>query len=501
MARPLRVGIIGSGFSGLCLGVHLKTAGFDDVTIFEKSDRLGGTWRDNTYPGAACDVPSFAYCFSFAQKTDWSRKWSPQDEIRDYMTAVAERYDLLRHVRFGAEVASARFDETESVWHVRTAVGDTATFDVLVSAVGQLNRPYVPDIPGLDDFRGERFHSARWDHRYDLRGKRVAVIGNAASAIQFIPQIAADVARLFVFQRSANWMLPRGDRAYTAREKWLFTHVPLAARLYRWWIWLLLELRFPLFRGSRFLGERVQKIATQHIADTVADERLRAALLPDYPIGGKRILISDDYYQTLARPNVELVTDAIERVTTDGVLTRDGVARPVDAIILATGFETTAFLAPMRIEGAGGRSLVDEWMHGARAYRGITVAGFPNFFMMYGPNTNLGHNSIIFMIECQTRYIMGAVRTLVRRGLATVDVRPESLDAYDARIQQELAGTVWAAPERSWYKTASGRITNNWSGSTLRYWWTTRRFDVEHYRTKALAPAAARPAAGSQAAA
>jgi cation diffusion facilitator CzcD-associated flavoprotein CzcO len=489
-----RIAIIGSGFSGLCLGIQLKQAGIDSFTIFEKSDRIGGTWRDNTYPGAACDVPSFLYCFSFEQKTDWSRKWSPQEEIRQYMEHCARKYDLTRHIRFGREIAAARFDAGDGAWHLRTTQGEEIVADVLVSAVGQLNRPHVPPIPGLDDFRGACFHSARWDHGCDLAGKRVAVIGNAASAIQFIPQIAPTLEHLSIFQRSANWMLPRGDRAYSERELRWFKRVPLLARLYRWWIWFLLEQRFPLFRGSRVAAWNARRVADQYLSETVADPHLRTALLPDYAIGGKRILISDDYYQTLARDNVEVVTEGIARVTADAVVTRDGRAHPVDAVILATGFQSTAFLAPMRIEGLGGRLLEAEWVDGAQAHRGITVSGFPNLFLMYGPNTNLGHNSIIFMIECQARYVLAAIRTLIEGDLAYIDVERSAMDADVAHTQAELERTVWATTGKSWYKTETGRITNNWSGSTVRYWCATRRFDREHYRVQARAPAA-QPAA------
>ncbi len=498
MASPARkerrIAIIGSGFSGLSLGIHLVRAGIRSFTIFEKSDRPGGTWRDNTYPGAACDVPSFAYCFSFEQKTDWSRKWAPQSEIQEYMEHCFRKYDVLRHVRFRTEIASARFDPSAAVWRLRTTAGEEIEADVLVSAVGQLNRPHVPRLPGLETFRGESFHSARWNHACDLTGKRVVVVGNAASAIQFIPQIAPRVAKLTILQRSANWMLPRGDRAYTKLEKWLFTHVPGLARLYRFWIWLLLELRFPLFLGNRHFAAVTRRVAEKYIRETVKDPKLQEELVPDYPIGGKRILISDDYYQTLNRDNVRVVTSPIDRVTENGVVTRDGETHEADVLIFATGFESTSFLAPIEIEGLGGRSLHAEWSEGARAYRGMTVAGFPNFFMMYGPNTNLGHNSILFMIECQTRYIMQAIRLLMERDLAWLDVKQEAMDAYDEQIQLELARTVWAATPRSWYKIESGRVTNNWSGSTVRYWWTTRRFDAESYHLQAKPAAEAEPA-------
>src|SRR5881296_3546160 len=366
-----RIAIIGSGFSGLCLGIQLKKAGIDPFTIFEKSDRLGGTWRDNTYPGAACDVPSFLYCFSFEQKTDWSRKWSPQAEIR-----------------------GARFDAEAGVWRLRTTGGEEIVADVMVSAVGQLNRPSIPDIPGLDRFRGACFHSARWDHAHDLAGKRVGVIGNAASAIQFIPQIAPKVRHLSIFQRSANWMLPRGDRAYTERERRWLTRFPLLARLHRWSIWLRLELRFPMIRGNRFFAWMARRAAEQNLRDHVADPRLRAALTPDYPIGGKRVLISDDYYPTLARDNVEVVTDRVARLTEDAVVTRDGGVHPVDALILATGFQTTAFLAPMRIAGLDGRSLDAEWADGARVsrHRGVGVPEpLPDVRPQHQPRPQLDH--------------------------------------------------------------------------------------------------------------
>ena len=376
------------------------------------------------------------------------------------------------------------------MWRLRTTAGEEVVADVLVSGTGQLNRPSIPDIPGLERFRGERFHSARWDHAYDLTDKTVAVVGNAASAIQFIPEIAPKVRRLHVLQRTPNWMLPRGDRAYTEREHRRFARVPGLARLYRWWIWLAHELRFPVFKRSPWLSKRVEQVAREFIETEVADPALRAALVPDYPIGGKRMLISDDYYKTLNRPNVALVTTGIDHVEEDGIVLRDGRRLAVDAIILATGFDSTSFLAPMTIQGVGGRSLHDEWRGHARAYLGLTIAGFPNFFMMYGPNTNLGHNSIIFMIECQTRYVMDCLRQMDARDLGTIALKPDVLDAYNAELQRELAGTVWAATSNSWYKTADGTITNNWSGTTFRYWRKTRRADLACYDVTPRVPAA-----------
>ena len=480
-AHP-RVVIIGAGFGGIAMGIQLKRAGIHSFTILEKADRLGGTWRDNTYPGAACDSPSFLYCFSFEQKTDWSRKWSPQPEILAYIDHCARKYDLLPHVRFNAEVEGARFDPAAGVWHVRTKSGEQLEADIVVSGTGQLNRPSLPHIPGLDRFAGVSFHSARWNHDVDLAGKNVAVIGNAASAIQFVPEIAPRVRRLTIFQRSANWMIAKNDRVYSDREKHLFARFPLLARLYRWWLWMQYESRFPLFRGRRFLAAYVGGMAEKNMREQIPDPELQKVLVPDYPIGGKRILISDDYYRTLARDDVEVVTSPIDHVGTDAIVTADGRTIPADVIILATGFQSTTFLAPMGIEGLDGQLLHEVWKEGAEAYLGISVARFPNFFMLYGPNTNLGHNSIIFMIECQVGYILQCIQAFEARSLKSLDLRPEVMRAYNQRLQTILGATVWAQTDHSWYKRADGRITNNWSGTTLEYWWRTRRPDLSVYR-------------------
>lgn len=498
---PPRVAIIGAGMSGLCLGMQLKRAGNHNFTIFEKSDALGGTWRDNIYPGAACDVPAFSYCFSFEQKTDWSAKWAPQPEILAYLEHCAQKYQIGPHFRFGVEIAAARFDEQSGVWRLRSSGGESFEAEVLVSGVGQLNRPALPEIPGLRHFAGQSFHSARWPRDCDLSGQRVAVIGNAASAVQFTPHVARQAAQLHIFQRSANWIMPQQNRQFSAAEKRRFARSKLRTRLYRWWTWASFEMRWPMFRGNRWLSRLVRSAALGHLRNQVRDPALRKHLVPDYPIGGKRMLILDDYYPILSRDNVELVTQPIERITSDSVVTRDGRARPVDVLILATGFRTTEFLTPMRIEGLSGRTLQNEWREGAQGYLGICVAGFPNFFMMYGPNTNLGHNSIIFMIECQTRYIMGCLRALQKRGLKYLNLRREVMEDFNQRLQSELQRTIWAAPERSWYKDDKGRITNNWSGSTARYWWRTRRARLGAFHAEPLAgagrgAAAARDASG-----
>ena len=478
--------IVGSGFSGICLGIQLQLAGIHSFTILEKADRLGGTWRENTYPGAACDVPSISYCFSFEQKTDWSRLWSPHDEILAYMDHCAEKYGLTPHIRYGTALERARFDAESGTWQIQTSTGEEITADILVSAVGQLNRPTLPDIPGLDSFQGESFHSAQWNHDYDLASRTVGIVGNAASAIQFIPEIAKKAGKLVVFQRSANWMVPKGDRDYSQGEKRWFGRLPWLAKLMRWLTWLQYERLFPLFQQKRRKAAAMTKTSLDDLKGQVEDPELQRALTPDYPIGGKRILFSDDYYAALTRDNVDLVTSGIARVTSDAVLTDDGQSHPVDALILATGFDSTSFLIPMQIEGLQGRSLRDEWGKEPAAYLGMTVSGFPNFFMMYGPNTNLGHNSIIFMIECQANYIVGMIRKLFDQGIGALDLRQDIMDAYNERIQKELSTSVWATTDRSWYKNDAGRITNNWSGTTLRYWWMTRRTDLSVYEQVAL---------------
>ncbi len=475
------IAIIGSGFSGLCFGIQLKKLAYDSFTIFEKADRVGGTWRDNVYPGAACDVPSFFYCFSFEQKTDWSRKWAPQSEILDYMDECARKYDLLRHIRFNTEISSAKWDEEACVWRICTSKGEEIEAEVLVSGVGQLNRPHMPQIDGAENFKGAAFHSARWRHDIDFSGKTVGVIGNAASAIQFIPQIAPSVAKLDIFQRSANWMVPRNDFAYTEESKRRFTRYPLLAKLYRWLIYFQHEMNWLTFIGNGVVSSRIARAADQYMRTTVKNPKLHQLLTPDYKIGGKRILISDDYYAALNRQNVEIVSGAIDHVTEAGVVTKDGREFPIDILIYATGFESTEFLAPMTIQGRDGHRLEEEWKPGARAYLGISAAGYPNLFLMYGPNTNLGHNSIIFMIECQTNYILDCLRQMKERSIDAIDLRRDVMEEFDARVQQELSHTVWATTGKSWYKTDAGRITNNWSRSTISYWWETRDADLQKY--------------------
>jgi cation diffusion facilitator CzcD-associated flavoprotein CzcO len=464
------------------MGIQLLKAGFDDFTIYEKSDGLGGTWRDNSYPGSGCDVPSLLYSFSFEPNPNWSRVFSEQPEILAYLEHCAEKYGLLPHIRFGCEVESARFEASEGQWKLQLAGGEQSSARILVSGCGQLNRPLTPKIPGLDEFAGTVFHSARWNHEHELDGERVGVIGNGASAIQFVPRIASRTRQLQIFQRSPNWIVPKPDRPYASWEKRMFARFPASARLRRRLQYWQLESRFfAFFKNSRF-GRQFQGLSRRWIREQVSDPALLRVVEPDYPIGCKRILISNDYLPTLDLPQVEVVTDPIERIEPDAVVTRDGQRRPLDTLILATGFESTRFLAPMEIRGLEGQTLESAWQDGAEAHLGMTVAGFPNFFMLYGPNTNLGHNSIIFMIECQVRYAIRCIQELQRQGLSHLDVRPEVMDAYNREIQESAGRSVWDAECQSWYKTESGKITNNWPHFTVEYWKRTRRPDFAEFR-------------------
>jgi cation diffusion facilitator CzcD-associated flavoprotein CzcO len=472
--RP-SVTIIGSGFGGLGTAIALRKAGIKDITVFEKADDLGGCWRENTYPGAACDVPSHLYSYSFEPKSDWSRRFAPQREILDYLRHCATKYDVLQHIRFRAEVAGARFDADENRWDVTLADGTVHRTDVLVSACGQLSQPAWPRIPGIESFDGEIFHSATWNHEYDLDDKEVAVIGTGASAIQFVPQIAPRARRLRLFQRGAPHVLPKPDYTYPPAVRAAFARVPALQRLSRWATYWTLETRAVAFTRAPRLMAAVDLRFRRHLHRRVRDTEVRARLTPTDPIGCKRILLSNDYYDAVTRPNVEVVTDAITAITPDGLVTGDGRRHRVDAIILGTGFAATDFLAPMHITGLDGRDLREQWAGGAEAHLGITVSGFPNLFLLYGPNTNLGHSSIVFMLESQTRYVVQAVGRLTGGDLRRLEVRAEAQRESNEAVQRRIRATVWDRGCSSWYTTDSGRNTNNWPGFTFAYRLATRR--------------------------
>jgi cation diffusion facilitator CzcD-associated flavoprotein CzcO len=476
--------VVGAGFGGLGLAIKLAEAGEHDFLVIDRGDDVGGTWRDNTYPGAACDVPSQLYSFSFAPNPTWSRSFSPQAEIQAYIRRVAERSGLLDRFRFRTTFEGARWAEAANVWRIRTSAGEL-TADVLVSAAGALSDPKLPDIDGIDTFAGEVFHSARWNHGYRLAGKRVAVIGTGASAIQVVPEIVDQVARLDVYQRTAPWVMPRRDRAYTAVERFAFRHVPGFQRAYRTGIYWARECFVPAFTLSPRLAAPARKAALSNIAKGIADPALRAAVTPSFEIGCKRILISNDWYPALARDNVELVTDKIARMTPSGVVTEDGGEREVDAVILATGFHTTDLPIAETIHGRDGRSLADYFgRHGMQAYKGATVTGFPNLFFIVGPNTGLGHSSMVFMIESQIAYAVDAVRSMRRAGVAAVEPSPDAQRAWVDDVQRRMRRTVWSTGGcSSWYLDEHGRNVTLWPRTTFKFRRLTARFDPEAYVT------------------
>lgn len=477
--RTPTIGIIGTGFGGLAAAIELKRAGFTDLVLFERAHDVGGVWRANTYPGAACDVPSPYYSFSYAPNPRWPRRFSRQPAILDYLRDIAERYDIRRHIRFGAEVTSAEYDEAAQSWSVRTGSGELVQVDVLVTAVGQLSRPSFPTIKGSKAFGGAAFHSAEWEHSVDLTGKRVAVIGTGASAVQFIPEIQPRVAKLTVFQRSAPYLLPRPDTDLSAWQHRLFARVPWTQKAERGAWWGLTEMLAVAFLYSRPLSKLVHWVSHAHMAHQVPDPELFAKVWPDYPVGCKRILFSSNYLPALTRPNVNVVTDRITEVIDRGIVTEDGCLHEVDVIVYGTGFTASDFLAPMRIRGSGGQDLRERWADGARAYLGMSVPDFPNFFLMYGPNTNLGSGSIVYMLENQARYIRRAVQHIVAIGSA-ISVRPDVEAAYDAEIQAKMVDGVWSRCT-SWYRNASGRITANWPGTQTEYARRTATFDPGEY--------------------
>ena len=478
-----QIAIIGSGFAGLLFGIKLKQAGIESFTIYEKADRIGGTWRDNVYPGAACDVPAHLYSYSFESKADWTKKYAEQPEILGYLEHCAAKYGLLSHLRVGVEIAEARFDEATASWQLRSKTGESFEARIVVSACGQLNRPAYPDIPSLQSFSGPTFHSARWPNDVALSDRRIAVIGTGASAIQFVPRVAEQAKSLTVFQRSAPWIVPKPDRSYGHLEQTLYKWIPAVQSVLRSSLFASLELGFFGLRSGSTIHRVAQSLCERYLHKSVPDEQLRKVLTPNYPAGCKRILISNDYYQTLIKPHVSVVTEPIVSAQPEGLLTQDGVLHSVDVIIYGTGFRASEFLAPMRIIGRDGRELSEVFSGGAAAYLGITVPCFPNFFLLYGPNTNLGHNSILYMLEAQAHYILSAVKMLRDGKAHYLEVKPEPMLLFRQELKRRFHGTVWEANCTSWYKTATGEQTNNWPGLAFSYRLRTRRLHLADYDT------------------
>lgn len=476
------IAIIGAGFAGIGMAIRLLQAGIRSFTIFEQADRVGGTWRDNTYPGCACDVPSHLYSFSFDQNPRWTHEFSGQAEILAYLEDVVDRHGVRPFIRFGTRVEGGRFDEATGTWTLNLSTGEDFRARVVVAGVGPFGKPAIPDIPGRERFEGAQFHSSRWDHDYDFRGKRVASIGTGASAIQYVPAIAPEVDHLTVFQRTAPWVFPKPNRPYSEGLKRAFELVPGLQRLYRngiYWSW---ESRAVGFVKYPRLLDIAAVLGRWHIRRSVRDPALRAKVTPDFSVGCKRVLGSDDWYPTLQRDNVALVTERIEAIEPRAVVTSDGRRHEVDAIVWGTGFRVTDFLLPMRMHGLGGRELSEAWREGAEAYYGITVSGFPNLFMLLGPNTGLGHNSVVFMIEAQLHYVLTMIRRLRDERLAYLDVKTAEQRRFNETLQQRMKKTVWLTGCQSWYLDERGRNFTLWPGFTFEYWLRTRRPDRRAYR-------------------
>ncbi|HVK22376.1 MAG TPA: NAD(P)/FAD-dependent oxidoreductase [Actinokineospora sp.] len=485
MGKLIHTGVvvIGTGFSGMGMAIQLRRDGRDDFVVLEKAQDFGGTWRDNTYPGCACDIQSHMYSFSFEQKSDWTRSFAPQPEIWDYMRGVAEKWGLRRYTHFGVEVTGARWEADESRWYVSTATGDTYVGQYLVAGIGALHLPSIPELPGIEDFEGKTFHSAQWDHGYDLAGKKVAVIGTGASAIQFVPEIAPDVAELTLFQRTPPWVMPKPDHAIAPWAQTAFAKVPGAQRGYRNFLYWLNEVRAVGFNGHQGILKYASKLAAWNIRRSVKDKGLARKLTPDYVMGCKRVLVSNNYYPTFNRPNVDLDTEGVAEVRANSIVGNDGREHEVDAIIYGTGFHVTDAFDYLDITGLDGRDLAKEWSdNGIVTHNGINVSGYPNLFFLLGPNTGLGHNSVVFMIESQIRYVADAMRLAKRHNADAVDVRETAQEQFNQEIQRKLADGVWTQGGcKSWYLDAKGVNRTIWPGFTWRYWLRTRRVDPAHF--------------------
>lgn len=483
MPHQKRAVIVGAGLGGVCAGIHLSRAGIDDFVILEREAEPGGTWRDNVYPGCACDVPIALYQFSFAPSIHWRHVFPRAGEMQEYIRQLVADFSLASRLRAGDGAKAARWDDSRCCWQIRTEGGADFEADALIVALGQLNRPKYPDVPGRETFAGPAFHSARWNHSVPPEGKRMGVIGSAASAVQLIPEVAKIAGRLIVFQRTPNWLLPRLDREISEEEMSLLVTAPHVAELTRELLYQNADCLFwQAFSWTPEGRAAFTRQSSMHLEAQVSDPELRRKLTPDYPIGCKRVLFADDYYPALQRSNVTLETELIERITPSGVRTRDGVDHALDVLVFATGFETTDWHWSLDVTGREGASLTGLWKDGPEAYLGLTVSGFPNLFMLYGPNTNLGHNSITFMLERQSEYIAQALVEMERRGLCAMEPSHEAQDRFNEHLQDALAKTTWADPRaNNWYKNAAGRNTQNWHSHTRDYAAATKAVKFEDY--------------------
>jgi len=474
--------IIGAGFAGIGMAIRLKQAGEDNFLIIERADKVGGTWRDNSYPGCACDIPSHLYSFSFVPKADWSRRYPTQSEIEEYLDSCVERYDLRVHLSLGVGLKTARFDEAVRVWRLVTDTGPVLAARIMVLAMGALHRPAIPSFSGLAEFRGNAFHSARWDHAIDLQGKEVAIIGTGASAIQFTPRVADCASRVVLFQRTPPWVLPKHDASYGAGQVWALRHVPLLRRALRAWHYISHELRAPAFIRFPALAAGAERRARSHAKRQVDNVSLREQLTPADRIGCKRVLLSNDYFPCLNRSNVQLVTSQIASITPHGVRTTDGVEHRANVLIFATGFHATEPFGEIEVFGRGGISLADAWHDGMRARLGLAVAEFPNLFILGGPNTGLGHNSVVFMLEAQIGHVLRCLRLMRRRNTLAIEVRAEVQAAFNTKLDRWMQRTVWLTGCRSWYLDRNGRNATLWPGFSFGYRLRTLWVSARHYR-------------------
>ncbi len=478
--RHFHIAVLGTGFAGLGMAMRLKQRGYTDFVVLERADDLGGTWRDNTYPGCACDIPSHLYSFSFAPNPNWSHQYPLQPEIQAYLRECARRFGILPHIRWKTELLEGCWCEEEQSWRIITTQG-LLTADILISGNGPLNEPSFPSIPGLESFEGEMFHSSQWKHDYDLTGKRVAVIGTGASAIQFVPQIQPQVSQLILFQRTPAWIVPRLDHPIPGWRRALFRLLPFTRLWERFKIYALHELTALGLVYRPNVMKRGVRLAQAHLKRQVSDPVLREKLTPHYAMGCKRILVSDDFYPAVSQSNVEVVTERIREVRARSIVTADGQEYEVDALICGTGFHVTDIQLPHHLRGRDGELLAERWQASPSAYLGTSVAGFPNLFFLIGPNTGLGHNSMVYMIESQITYILDCLRIMDQRKLKAVEVLPQAQEIYNVEIQRRMRGTAWASGCQSWYLDANGRNSTLWPGFTFEFRRRTRRFDPEHY--------------------
>ncbi|MDY6816681.1 MAG: NAD(P)/FAD-dependent oxidoreductase [Pseudomonadota bacterium] len=509
MKRNPQIAIIGTGFSGLGMAIKLKEAGFHDFVILEQSDDIGGTWHENHYPGCACDIQSVLYSFSFEQNPDWSRMFATQPEIKAYLKRCAEKYGLMEHIQLNTHVAGARWVEKAGTWTIETCdspklwaymqkkglkPGDELDredknlpefkklkADIVISGMGGLSTPSYPDIKGIETFTGTSFHSQDWNHDYDFRGKRVAVIGTGASAIQFVPEVAKEVAQLDLYQRTPPWIMPKPDREIRPLEKMMFRKFPQTLNAFRQSIYWMLEGRVLGFVGNPRILKIGELQARRHIRSQISDKELRKKVTPEFHFGCKRVLMSNNYYPTLDQDHVNVLTDGIREVKGNLIVDNTGNERSVDCIIYGTGFKAQEPIPRRMIFGRGGQDLLDAWRDGAEAYKGTTVAGFPNFFMLMGPNTGLGHSSMVYMIESQVQYVLDALRKMQHRGWKSVEVKEEAFSEYNASLHAKLGDSVWQTGCKSWYVNENGKNTTLWPGFTWQFRQQTKRFDAEQY--------------------